>query len=99
MGIQRINFELGVRIDEPDTAFSPFARIHLDTVTDVYDIDSSDWTDLCDDSGSPSAFATTASAALPWYDDLTDADTALTPAENEANAKDRLRLGFSKLKL
>ena len=99
MGAFRINIEIGFRIDEPATAFLPFARIHLASTTDTYDISSSDWTDLCTDSGSPSAFEATASAALDWYDDLSDNVSALTPAQNEANAKNRLRLGFSKAKL
>lgn len=97
MGVQRINIEIGVRIDEPSTTFLPFARIHLDADTDTYDISSPDLEDLVGDSGNASTFATTASSLLPWYDDLTDDVPALTASENETNAKDRLRLGFKRL--
>ena len=98
MGDVKINIELGVKIDQPGNTFAPFARIHLGSAIDVYTIASSDYTDLVADSSNPSAFATTASAALDWYDDLSDNVSGLSAAQNETNAKNRLRLGFSKLK-
>ena len=98
MGDVRINIMVGVRIDQPSNTFAPFAVIHLGSNTDIHDIAVADYTDLATDSGNATTFAATASSALPWYSDLTDADPAETTAQNAANAKDRFRLGFSKLK-